>query len=73
MPLFNVGQQTPAIQVLLRGGLAVARRPARRRKARKAVARAAPKRKRSVRAAARLVKGSAAAKRYMAKIRRKRK
>lgn len=69
-------QQTPATQALFaragaRGGRMTQRR--RRRKA-AAAARSAPRRKRSARrrGRARLVKGSAAAKRYMAKIRRKR-
>jgi hypothetical protein len=70
------GQQTLAARAMVakasgrRGGL----RSARRRK-RKAAKSSAPRRKRrasSGRGRARLVKGSAAAKRYMAKIRRKR-
>lgn len=71
------GQQTPATQFMLaklngrRGG----RKSARKR--RKTKASAAPRRRTKVRRKvgkrrARLVKGSAAAKRYMAKIRRKR-
>jgi hypothetical protein len=72
------GQQTAASQHLAakasgrRGGLRGARK---RRKARAKVA-SAPRRRRKTatrRVKARLVKGSAAAKRYMAKIRRKRK
>jgi len=78
-------QQTPATQRLFsqaagrRGGQTTQRR--RRRKARAAAmprrrrrrsAAAAPRRRRSSRRPARLVKGSAAAKRYMASIRRKR-
>lgn len=68
------GQQTTAAQWALsklsgsRGG----RKTARRRK-RKTAAAAPRKRRAKKRAGARLVKGSAAAKRYMAKIRRKRK
>jgi hypothetical protein len=73
-------QQTPATQALFQragriGGRASA---AKRRKKRATAKRAAPKRsrkvaRRGVRAKkARLVKGSAAAKRYMASIRRKR-
>jgi len=70
------GQQTPATQQMFaragrKGGQ---RSAAKRRRRKKTSARAAPKRKRARRAKpARLVKGSAAAKRYMAKIRRKRK
>jgi len=68
-----MGQMTTAARTLssqLNGARRAA--PKRRRKARAA----APKRRRKARAAsrpARLVKGSAAAKRYMASIRRKRK
>lgn len=71
-----VGQMTPAMQVL-RQALTGRRTTAKRRK-RRTTAKSAP-RKRKARAggkkkrAARLVRGSAAAKRYMAKIRRMRK
>lgn len=70
-------QQTPATQALFqragrKGGLRSARK--RRSKAKTKTTRRKSVRKRAVRAKkARLVKGSAAAKRYMASIRRKRK
>lgn len=76
-------QQTPATQRLFsqaagrRGGQTTQRRRRRKSKAamprrrRRSAATAAPRRRRS-RRPARLVKGSAAAKRYMASIRRKR-
>jgi len=76
-------QQTPATQRLFsqaagrRGGQTTQRRRRRKAKAaaprrrRRAAASAAPRRRRA-RRPARLVKGSAAAKRYMASIRRKR-
>lgn len=70
------GQQTPAAQWALskasgaRGG----RKSARRRKRKTAAASSPRRRKRmSSKRPARLVKGSAAAKRYMAKIRKRRK
>jgi hypothetical protein len=78
-------QQTPATQALFQragrtGGLRSAAKRAKRRKTRAA---AAPKRRRKTRAAAprrarraksaRMVKGSAAARRHMAKLRRMRK
>lgn len=69
-------QQTPATQALFqRAGRIGGTRSATRRRKRKATAkRAAPKRRRRTTSKkARLVKGSAAAKRYMASIRRKRK
>jgi len=69
-------QQTPATQALFQrsGRVGGKRSAAKRKRAKKTAARAAPKRRRK-RAGkkARLVKGSAAAKRYMASIRRKRK
>lgn len=67
-------QQTDATRALFqRAGRKGGKRSATRRK-RATKKAAAPKRKRAVRAKkARLVKGSAAAKAYMAKIRRKRK
>ena len=72
------GQQTAAAQMMAAkatgrmGGMRSARK---RRKKARASTRAAPRarRKTARRAKARLVKGSAAAKRYMASIRRKRK
>lgn len=79
MPIFPQGmnQATLATQVLAaqasgrRGGMASARK--RKRNGKKTVrARASSKRTRGGKKKARLVKGSAAAKRYMAKIRRKR-
>jgi len=69
-------QQTPATQALFqRAGRIGGTRSAAKRRRRKATAkRAAPKRRRRTTSKkARLVKGSAAAKRYMASIRRKRK
>ena len=70
------GQQTAAARALAskRSGRIGGRRSARKRRKARAKS-AAPRRKRrasSGRGRARLVKGSAAAKRYMAKIRRKR-
>jgi len=79
------GQQTPAVQNMIRNafGRTVAR--AKRRVSRKAAASPSRKRRRSTssgkgktrsassRVKARMVKGSAAAKRYMAKIRKLRK
>lgn len=75
----GAGQQTQAAQ-LIELGMPRATAPRRRRK-KKAAKRAAPRRrtakrktaKRASKRPARLVKGSAAAKRYMASIRRKRK
>lgn len=67
-----IGQQTRAGQIIAMNGSGRMAAPRRRRKSKmKAAAprRAGPKRKSS---RARLVKGSAAAKAYMAKIRRKR-
>lgn len=80
MSLFNAqawGQQTPAAQMMAAkrsgrvGGMRSARK---RRKARAAAPTRGPARRRVARkrGKARLVKGSAAAKRYMASIRRKR-
>lgn len=71
-------QQSPATQALLRGaGGRTVRSPGRRKKKKRTAQRGAPrKRKSSARTRsgrARLVKGSAAAKRYMAKIRKLRK
>lgn len=70
-------QQTPATQALFSraGRIGGLRSAAKRRRKSKKKAAAAPRRRRraSAKRAARLVKGSAAAKRYMAKIRRKRK
>ena len=67
-------QQTPATQQMFaRAGRKGGKTTARRR--RKKVKAAAPRKRKSVRKAkskARLVKGSAAAKKYMASIRRKR-
>lgn len=83
MPIIPVGgfagfaQQTPAVQSLYRGGRRASGSGRRRRKKKAA---AAPRRRRRAAAKSRgrgklkrLVKGSAAAKRYMAKIRRMRK
>lgn len=73
------GQMTPAMQVLRqllgKPGSGGSRRRSRKRKTTAKRAAAPKKRKRASRGkrAARLVKGSAAAKRYMAKIRRMRK
>jgi hypothetical protein len=74
-----MAQQTPAVQAMLapfmNGGTVGSNRPRRKRKAvrvtTKRTKRRATKRA-SSRKPARLVKGSAAAKRYMASIRRKR-
>lgn len=77
MSLWNAaawGQQTKAAQAMAskRSGRVGGRRSAKRRKAARAAA-PARKRRASSKRPARLVKGSAAAKRYMASIRRKRK
>jgi hypothetical protein len=66
------GQQTTANQLV---GTRPARSGVTRRRRRKVAKRAAPRRRKrtSSKRPARLVKGSAAAKRYMASIRRKRK
>lgn len=70
----GVGQQTLATQALTRQLMGVSTRNGRPRRRRKKKAVAAPRRKgKGSRRPARLVKGSAAAKRYMASIRRKRK
>ena len=74
----GAGQQTQATQLI---GMAMPRSSSPRRRKRKTAKRAAPRRrtakrkaaKRASKRPARLVKGSAAAKRYMASIRRKRK
>ncbi len=74
----GTAQQTPATLTALQNMMGGARRSSgtRRRKPRAAAKRSAPRRasapKRARSKPARLVKGSAAAKRYMAKIRRKR-
>lgn len=72
--LAGFAQQTPAVQSLYRGRKSGG--GGRRRRRAKATA-AAPRRRKKkaagARGKARLVKGSAAAKRYMAKIRRMRK
>jgi len=67
-------QQTPATQALFQraGRVGGKRSAAKRKRARKTAKAKAPKRKRAVRRV-KLKKGSAAAKAYMAKIRRKRK
>jgi hypothetical protein len=76
------GQMTPAQQVLgnaFMGGKKLGTATGKRRRKSKSAKRAAPRRakraktSRRRKTAARLVKGSAAAKRYMASIRRKRK
>lgn len=73
------GQQSPATQQLFSQAarLGSTRTGPKRRRRKAKAKRAAPKRRRKTAAPrkgrARLVKGSAAAKRYMAKIRRKRK
>lgn len=70
-------QQTAATQAMFQrsGRIGGKRSAAKRRRTKKKAARAAPRRKRKTARGrkARLVKGSAAAKRYMASIRRKRK
>jgi len=71
VPLPGVGQMTLAGQLTMAGGMRSSR-PAGRRRKRKASARGPTTRRASKRRVARLVKGSKAAKAYMAKIRRKR-
>jgi hypothetical protein len=68
-------QQTPATQALFArsGRVGGKRSAAKRKRAKKTAAKAAPRRRKRAGKKARLVKGSAAAKRYMASIRRKRK
>jgi len=76
MPLiWNLGmaQSSAAAQTLYRRLTSGAKRGTKRRRKAKATTRRAPRRKASSRKPARLVKGSKAAKAYMAKIRRKRK
>jgi len=79
------GQQTPAVQSMIRNAFGGVAKRVKRRVSRKAVASVTRKRRRSTssgkgktrtassRVKARMVKGSAAAKRYMAKIRKLRK
>lgn len=70
------GQQTPAMQTTARSAMGRAGSTGRRRKRRTKARRAAPRKRKTSsrrRTKARLVKGSRAAKAYMAKIRRKRK
>lgn len=84
----GMGQMTPAIQALLRNVTRAPGRSSRRAKSKRGSARTASSKKRSTRSSKRttkksrssssrgkahLVKGSAAAKRYMAKIRKMRK
>jgi hypothetical protein len=68
-------QQTPATQALFQraGRVGGQRSAAKRRKRKKTAAKKTTRRKTRGKKRARLVKGSAAAKRYMASIRRKRK
>lgn len=66
----GLAQQTPAVQSLYRGRRSTG--SGRRRKKRSAAAAPRRRKRRASSKPARLVKGSAAAKRYMAKIRRKR-
>ena len=71
-------QQTPATQALFaragrKGGLRSAAKRRRKRKTKAKTTRTRTRRTRSTRRKARLVKGSAAAKRYMARIRKMRK
>lgn len=74
----NMGDVSQATRVQLGrlgrrpGGAKRARRTSKRSRARSATSRTSTKAKRSGKRPARLVKGSAAAKRYMASIRRKR-
>jgi hypothetical protein len=78
MPVYIPGlnQQTAATLQIIRQGMGV-RSTTKRRTKRRTKSRAKPAKRRKTRTRskkpARLVKGSAAAKRYMAKIRRKRK
>lgn len=78
------GQQSPAVQQIIRSGLGIARATSSRRRSKRSKAATSRKRKKRVassstrskkssRRASRLVKGSAAAKAYMAKIRKLRK
>jgi hypothetical protein len=69
------GNQTPALQTTARSTMGRTGTTRRRRKTakRKTARAAAPRRRRRSSAKSRLVKGSAAAKRYMAKIRKLRK
>lgn len=67
----SFANMTPAAQLAL-VGVRKTRSATRRRKATKRAASPARKAKRATKRPARLVKGSAAAKRYMASIRRKR-
>lgn len=71
-------QQTPAVQTMLQQAFGTVRRTASRKRRKKATKSAAPRRRkasgsRKAKRPARMVKGSAAAKRYMASIRKKRK
>jgi len=68
-------QQTPATQALFQraGRIGGKRSAAKRKRAKKKAAKSAPRRRKRAAKKSRLVKGSAAAKRYMASIRRKRK
>jgi hypothetical protein len=69
----GMAQQTDATRALFaRAGRAGGRSTQRKRRRKAKAAGATRKRRRSSKRPARLVKGSAAAKRYMAKIRRKR-
>ena len=74
----GAGQQTQAVQFGLRQAMGTNRTMKRsgsskRRKKKRAGVSSAPRKRRAKRGKARLVKGSAAAKAYMAKIRKKRK
>lgn len=68
-------QQTPAVQTMIAQAFGTAKRATSTKRRKKATKKAAPRRKASAKRKAkpaRLVKGSAAAKRYMASIRKKR-
>lgn len=70
------GQMTPAMQQTIRGALGTARASTKKRskgRKKKAAAKPASRKRRATKKPSRLVKGSAAAKAYMAKIRAKRK
>lgn len=70
-PLPNMGDVTPATRVMFSGRRSTGGRRRRRAKSRRSAPRAR-KARRAPKKRGRLVKGSAAAKRYMASIRRKR-
>jgi hypothetical protein len=66
-------QQTPAVQAIYRGGRTMSRTGRRRKKKAAVRAKGRSKPRKSSKKLKRLVKGSAAAKRYMSKIRKMKK